>query len=67
MLLLQEAERRLRALVVSRDTDGAVALMMRVVRERTEAMHLRAQAAESRAFKAERNLNRMVHGVEEEE
>lgn len=60
MLLLEDAANRLRRLVNAGDEEGAVALMMQVVHERTAAMHQRAQTAESRAHKAERDLERFV-------
>lgn len=60
MVLLAEAERRLRVCVRNNDEAGAIALFFQVVNQRTEAMHQRAQTAESRAFKAERDLERFV-------
>lgn len=60
MLLLEDAELELRRLVRAADEDAAVKLFRRVVYERTDAMHQRAQAAESRAFKAERDFRKFV-------
>lgn len=61
MMLLDEAEQLLRRAVRLHDETGAVRLFRQVVAERTEAMHQRAQTAESRAYKAERDLVRFVH------
>ena len=60
MISLEDAERQLRAYVRAKNEDAAVALFQRVVNERTEAMHQRAQTAESRASKAERDLVRFT-------
>ena len=63
MILLEDAVRQLRALVRAQNEDDAVRLFYLVVHQRTEAMHQRAQTAESRAFKAERDLERFVTSV----
>lgn len=60
MMLLTHAVAHLRAYVRSGDEEAAVALFYRVVGERTDAMHQRAQTAESRAHKAERDFDRFV-------
>lgn len=60
MILMDEAERRLRAHIRNGEADAAVALLFQFMEQRRDAMHLRAQAAESRANKAERNLDRIV-------
>lgn len=63
ILTLHEAEARLRQYVAGGDVTAAVQLFYQVVYDRTGAMHLRAQEAESRAHKAERNLERIAQGV----
>jgi hypothetical protein len=62
MILLDDAERLLRHLIRLRDEDAAVALFFRVVHERTEAMHQRAQTAESHAHKVKRDMDRLAMG-----
>ena len=60
VILLEEAARRLRYYVEQRDVENANRLFFQVVTQRIEVMNMRAQQAESRASKAERNLERIL-------
>lgn len=63
IMLLEEAERRIRAAVERGDADEAIRIFHRVVGERTHVMHERAQAAEGKHARAERTLARLSEFV----
>jgi hypothetical protein len=56
----ERAEQLLVGYVISGDHVSALGLFRQFVSDRVGAMHLRAQSAESRAHKAERNLERIT-------